>query len=139
MEKRIVEINGMKLEVDMSTARRIDEFKIGDNVKVLKKKYDGHEVLAGVITEFVNFKELPTIIIAVFEETYSGTEINFIHYNSNLEGVEIVACCEHELKLEKSRIIDKFNEKIASKQSEIDEITNKRDYFVKHFAKHFEA
>ena len=55
--KRIIEINGIKLEVDLSTAKRIDEFRVGDNVKVLRKGYnDNFEVLAGVIVEFVNFK-----------------------------------------------------------------------------------
>ena len=33
-DKRIIEINGVKLEVDMTTARRIDEFRVGDTVKV---------------------------------------------------------------------------------------------------------
>ena len=34
---RTIEINGIKLEVDLRTAKRIDQFKVGDNVKVLKK------------------------------------------------------------------------------------------------------
>ena len=34
-EKRLVEINGIKMEVDMRSARRVDTFKVGDNVKVL--------------------------------------------------------------------------------------------------------
>ena len=55
--KRIIEINGVKLEVDMSTAKKIDEYRVGDNVKVLKKDYSGnYDVLAGVIVEFVNLK-----------------------------------------------------------------------------------
>jgi len=35
MSKQIIEINGVKLEVDLSTAKRIDEFRVGDTVKVL--------------------------------------------------------------------------------------------------------
>ena len=34
-EKRIVEIDGVKIEVDLRTAKRIDTFAVGDNVKVL--------------------------------------------------------------------------------------------------------
>ena len=34
MSKQIIEINGVKLEVDLSTAKRIDEFRVGDTVKV---------------------------------------------------------------------------------------------------------
>lgn len=138
--RRIVEINGIKLEVDMTTAKRIDEFKIGDNVKVLKSYNAGtsFDVLPGVIVEFVNFKELPTIIIAVFKQDYYGTKLEFINYNSKTENVEITLCCEHELKLEKCRVIDKFNQEIEKKKSEYEEITAKRDYFVKYFAKFFE-
>jgi ribosomal protein L19 len=138
-EKRIIEINGIKLEVDLSTARRIDEFKIGDNVKVLKKCNASYEVYAGVIVEFVNFKERPTIIIAIFKNDYFGVKLEFIHYNSSIEDIEMVACGEHELKLEKSRVIDKFNNEIERKKAELDEMTAKRDYFLKHFSKYFEV
>jgi hypothetical protein len=134
--KRIIEINGIKLEVDMSTAKRIDEFKVGDNIKVLK---DATDVMPGVIVDFVNFKELPTIQIAVFKQDYWGTQIEFINYNSRTEGIEIMPCSEHELRLEKCRVIDKFNLEIEKKQSEVDELIQKRDWFVKHFAKYFTA
>lgn len=137
--KRIIEINGIKLEVDLSTAKRIDEFKVGDNVKVLKKGYNNdYDVLAGVITEFVNFKELPTMIVAVFKQDYSGCRLEFINYNAKTEGVEITPCCEHELKLEKCRVIDKFNQEIEKKRTEMEELIAKRDYFEKYFAKYFE-
>ena len=134
--KRIVEINGVKLEVDLSTARVVDEFKVGDNVKVLK---DSKNIHAGVITEFVNFKSLPTIVIAIFKEDYwSGAGIEFIYYNSQTEGVDVVPCCEHELKLDKCRIVDKFDQKIEKARGEMEDLTAKRDYFIKYFEKHFE-
>ncbi|MHC4294732.1 MAG: hypothetical protein ACYSTL_04025, partial [Planctomycetota bacterium] len=37
---RVVEINGVKLEVDLRHAKVIDQFRVGDRVKVLKKKYE---------------------------------------------------------------------------------------------------
>ena len=135
---RIIEINGIKLEVDLSTAKRIDEFKIGDNVKVLRKKYsESYQVDAGVIVEFVNFKELPTMIIATFEQDYSGTRLDFIYYNAMTKDIEISLCCEHELKLEKNRVIDKINQEIEKKKGEMDGLIAKRDYFEKYFAKYF--
>ena len=60
-EKRIIEIDGVKIEVDMRTAKRIDTFKVGDNVKVLCKSGDDFKVRPGVIIDFCNFKEKPTI------------------------------------------------------------------------------
>ena len=135
---RIVEINGIKLEVDLTTARRIDQFKIGDNVKVLQKNYaDSYSVHPGVIVEFVNFKELPTIIIALLKDSYSGIHLDFINFNEKTEDVEITLCSEHELKLEKGRMVDKFNSEIDSKLEQVNELQNKRDYFLKHFRKYF--
>lgn len=135
--KRVIEINGVKLEVDLTTARRIDEFKVGDNVKVLKKNGGAYEVLAGVIVEFVNFKELPTIIIATFKNDYWGPKLEFINFNSQIQDIEIMLCSEHELKLEKGRMIDKIQQEIDKKQNEIDELVAKKEYFVKYFAKYF--
>lgn len=135
--KRIVDINGVKMEIDFSTARRIDEFRVGDNVKVLRKEYDSYQVYSGVIVEFVNFKSRPTIVIAIFKDDYSGATIEFLYYHEETTEFEITPAGEHELLLEKSRLVDKFNDQIASRKAEIDELQSKRDYFIKHFAKYF--
>ena len=72
--KRIVEIDGVKIEADFRTAKRIDTFAVGDNVKVLCKEYDGqYKVKPGIITDFANFKEKPTIVVAVFNEGSWGS------------------------------------------------------------------
>jgi len=135
---RTIEINGMKFDVDMSTAKRIDEFKIGDNVKVLKKSYnDKYDVLAGVIVEFVNFKDLPTMIIATFRQEYSGSTLDFINFNAETEGIEITLCCEHELKLEKCKVVDKMQGEIDKKRHEMEDMIARRDYFEKYFEKYF--
>ena len=137
--KRIIEINGIKLEVDLTTAKRIDEFRVGDNVKVLQKSGNDYNVLPGVIVEFVNFKELPTMIIATFKQDFWGSRLDFINFNAQTEDVEITLCSEHELKLEKCRVVDKFNIEIEKKKSEMEELINKRDYFEKYFQKYFVA
>ena len=36
-QKRIVEIGGVKIEVDLRTAKRVDSYRVGDPVKVLTK------------------------------------------------------------------------------------------------------
>lgn len=50
--KTIIEVNGVKLEVDLRTARRIDEIRIGDRVKVLIKGYSDYKVHAGTVIGF---------------------------------------------------------------------------------------
>lgn len=140
-EKRIVEIDGVNIEVDLRTARRVDCFKVGDNVKVLDKEYDGYKVKPGIIVDFAEFKELPTIVIAVFEEGSwsSAPSISFIHYNKAIDKkLEIVLASEDEIKISKDGVIEKFEREIQKKKNEYTDLQNKLDYFKKHFLKECE-
>lgn len=133
--KRIVEVNGVKIEVDMRYARRIDEFKVGDTVKVLDNRNGKNELRTGVITDFAEFKELPTIMVAVYKPSdyWSAPSIEFIPYNSNTEGIEIVAVSQEEIIVSKNTIVDAFNEQIERKRREVNDLIIRRDTFVKYF------
>lgn len=136
-DKRVIEVNGMKLEVDMRTARRIDSFRVGDNVKVLGKAYDDkHEIKAGIIVDFAMFKELPTIIVAVFNEGgWSSTpSITFDYINSESDK-ELIFASEEEIKLSKEGVIEKFEREIQKKKNEYTDLQSQLDYFRKHFLK----
>ena len=134
-EKRIVEINGVKLEVDLRSAKRIDEFKVGDTVKVLDNRNDKNEVRTGVITDFANFKELPTIIVAVYKagDYWSKPTIEFIPFNAETKGIEIVGVSAEEIIVSKETIVNKFDDEIAKKRDELNDLIVKRDTFVKYF------
>lgn len=138
-DKRIVEIDGVKIEVDLRTAKRIDTFKVGDNVKVLCKKYtDTFEVKPGIITDFANFKERPTIVVAVFNEGSwsSSPSIEFIHIYEGMEDkYEIVYTSDEDLRLTKDGVIEKFEREIAKKRNEAQDLENQLNYFIKHFVK----
>lgn len=47
--KRIIEINGVKLEIDTREAVSIDTVKVGDPVKVLIKDYSSYKSFPGVV------------------------------------------------------------------------------------------
>ncbi len=134
-EKRVIEVNGVKLEVDMRYARRIDEFRVGDTVKVLDKRNDKNEMRTGVITDFANFKELPTIMVAVYKsgDWWSAPTIEFIPYNSDTKDIEIVGVSAEEVMVSKDTIVDRFNDNIMKKKAELDDLIVKRDTFVKYF------
>lgn len=136
-DKRIVEIDGVKIEVDLRTAKRIDTFRVGDNVKVLCRDYnDNFKVKPGIITDFANFKEKPTIIVAVLEESYSGVSIDFIHIYEGMEDdYEIVYATEDEVKLSQNGVVEKFEREIAKKKHEMEELQFKLNFFKKHFMK----
>lgn len=133
-----IEINGVKLEVDLRTCRRIDTFKVGDNVKILKKQYSEYRVYSGVIVDFVNFKERPAIVVAYFNQDYGGVEINFETITKDSKDVDIAPCLPHEMKINKARVIDKFDIKIAEKMREADELRQKKEYFINNFGKFFD-
>lgn len=138
---RTIEINGIKMEMDMRYARRIDTFSVGDTVKVLDKR-DGKNVMRpGAITDFANFKELPTIIVAVYKagDYWSAPSIEFISYNADTEGVEIVGVNAEEIIVSKETIVQKFDDEIAKKRDELNDLIIKRDTFVKYFGKKVEA
>lgn len=136
-EKRVIEIDGVKIEVDLRTAKRIDTFRVGDNVKVLCKEYDGEfKVKPGIITDFANFKEKPTIVVAVLEESYYDVSIKFVHIYEGMENkYEIVYAAEDEVKLSQDGVVEKFEREIAKKKHEMEEFQFKLDFFKKHFMK----
>ena len=136
-DKRVIEINGIKMEVDMRSARRVDEFKVGDNVKVLEKSYSNHKILNGVIVEFVNFKDLPTIQVAVFETSYTGSNIRFININENTTEHEILPASRHEMEIEKEGVIESLEREMQSAMHKYNELKSKRDWFIKYFDKYF--
>ena len=136
--EREIEIDGVKVAVDMRTVKKIDVYRVGDNVKVLKKTYDNYHTYSGVIVDFVNFKELPAIVVAYFNQDYSGTSIEFETITKDTKDIEIAPCLPHELSINKNRVIDKFNYEIEQQQHKVDELKAKRDYFLENFGKFFE-
>lgn len=134
-EKRVIEINGVKLEVDLRNARRIDEFRVGDNVKVLDTRSGKNEVRSGVITDFANFKDLPTIIVAMYKagDYWMKPTIEFIYFNSDTEGIEIVGVSAEEIIVSKDTIVQMFDDEIIKKRDELQDLIVKRDTFVKYF------
>ncbi len=134
-----IEINGIKMQVDLRYATRIETIKVGTKVKVLTKDYSGHKVQHGVVIGFEPFQELPTIIVAHVEIGYSATEIKFLYFNKASKDVEIVvAYNEDEYALDKENILKALDRDIAKKEREIEDIQSKRQYFLDKFATYWE-
>lgn len=140
-DKRIIEINGVKLEVDMRTARRIDEFKVGDSVKILDRRDGKNDMRSGVITDFANFKELPTMMVAMYKagSYWERPTIEFIPFNAETEGIEIVGVGAEEIMVSRDTVVQKFDDEITKKRDELNDLIIKRDTFVKYFGKGQEA
>lgn len=137
-EKTIIEVNGIKLEVDLRTAKRIDQFKVGDKVKVLVKSYSSYQSYPGIIAGLDNFKERPTIIVAYIDLQYSSCSLKFTYINKDSADVEICPANDVDLSVDKSDVLNKFDEEIRKKSLEIVEIENRKKYFIENFQRHFE-
>lgn len=138
---RQVEINGIKLEIDERTARTIDQYKVGDKVKVLIKNYgDNYTVHPGVIVGFSDFKALPTIDVMYCDrDRWESDCFKFVYINSHTkDGTEISPFNEIETILDKQSVIDKMDSAISKKKAELEDLRMKREYFVERFAKAFE-
>ena len=131
-----VEINGVKLEVDMRTARKIENYKIGDRVKVLVKSYQTYKPHPGVIVAFDLFENLPTITVAYVDVTYSKAEINFAYINANDTDTEI-APYNDDILVDKAQVTDLIDREIAKNLEAVEDLKRKKAYFDKNFALYF--
>src|SRR3990167_3122947 len=135
--KRIVEVNGIKLEIDMRYAKTIDEYKIGDPVKVLIKEYSSFTPYPGIIAGFDAFKERPTIIVAYLNLKYNAAEIKLTYITKDSADIEICPMSEVERKIDKTEALEAFEREMVKKRGELREMETKRDYFLAHFNKYF--
>lgn len=137
-EKRIIEVGGVKMEVDMRYARAIDTFRIGEKVKVLIKEYsDSYVTYPGVIIGFDNFKERPCIVIAYTKVGYSDTDIKFAYLTKDSKDLEIVPMINDELHFAKEEVIEGFDRRIKKLKQEVDELETKKAYFLNKFGNYF--
>lgn len=133
-----IEVNGVKLEVDLRTARRVEELRVGSKVKVLTKEpYSTHKVYPGVVCGFEPFKTLPTIIVCYLVIDYNKAELRTVAYNAESKDVEIVASIDDVLLVDQSEVTHFFDREQAKLEQQIADLQAKRDYFVRMFGAYF--
>ena len=136
--KRIIEINGVKMEVDLRTAKRVENFKVGDAVKLLLKSYgDSFTSYPAVIVGFDEFQNRPTIIVAYIASSYSSTELKFAYINKDSKDHEIAPMQEFETKLSFNEIQKQFDKRIYDKELELKKIQDEKLWFNKNYETYF--
>lgn len=134
--RTIIEVNGVKLDVDLRTAIRVDTLRVGDRVKVLtKNSYEtAHKVHPGVVCGFEPFGKLPTIIVAYLDIDWSEAKLKFAYLNAESKDFEVIKAVDNDsLDLDKANVIGLLDRDIAKKQAEVDEAMRRRDYFLREF------
>ena len=136
-EKNIqtVEIKGVKFDVDLSTAVKIENYQVGDRVKVLYKMYgDEWKTANGIIIGFHWFEDLPTIHVAYVPEGYDEYELKLLNYNKRTKDYQLSKITEGEhLFIKRFNIERCFDRKIGEKKQEIEELQQKKAFFLEHF------
>lgn len=133
-EKTIIEVNGVKIEVDMRTARRIEEIRVGDRVKLLSTSdYGGNKVFPGIVVGFEPFKEMPTIVVAYIETDWSSASMKFAYINSKSKNFDLVVAADDDWSVDRDTILKQFERQIAVKRREIEAIEEQQRYFETNF------
>lgn len=138
--KRIIEINGVKLEVDLRYAKTIEAYRIGQKVKVLIKEYtDSYKSYPGVIVGFDNFVERPTIVIAYVQVTGYDSNIKIVYLNKDSKDIEITPMIVDEVAFTREDGLKLFQAQIDKKKGEVEELEMKKSYFLEKFGEYFKA
>lgn len=133
--RQTIEINGVKLDVDLRTAVRVETMRIGDRVRVLVKNYSGFDVCPGVVVGFEPFQKLPSIVVAYIQS--GGLSIKVI--NNETKDFEIVPALDDTLMLEREHVVELMTREINRKEVELSEARQKLDYFNRMFGRWFES
>ena len=137
-QNTIIEINGIKMEVDLRHAKRIDTLRIGDRVKCLVKGYSGMDTRAGVVIGFEPFPSLPSIVVAYLDTGYGSDLLKFKTFNSETKDFEIVPDMDNNaLDVDKAHILAQFDREAEKKRQELEDIQAKRKFFLAHFGRYF--
>lgn len=135
----IIEINGVKMSVDLSKAKVISEYKVGDYVKILLKEYgENYKTYLGNIIAFDNYATTPTIVIAYVKAEYNSASIEYVHFNKGTKNIELTPLNDWDVPLRKSIVMEQFNKEILKKEQELKEMRNKAQMFEQLFAKWFD-
>lgn len=131
----IVEINGVKMEIDLRHAKvaRVETLKVGTKVKVLRKVYDGHAINSGVVIGFDAFEKLPTIRVAFIEVSYSDTPLKFFAFNADTKDAELLIDDSDDISFNRDSIMQSLIRHIETKRIELEKAQSAHDLFLKHF------
>lgn len=140
MEEQTHEINGKKFIIKNDpTMTHVEEYRVGDQVMVLKKTYSDYKMFPGVIIGFYDFQAKPTIHVAYLNVEYSKASIEFQAFNSETKDVEFCRYTGDDLPYGKDRVLTLLQEEVQKQENALRELKHKRDYFLECFGRYFIA
>lgn len=138
-QKRIVEVNGMKLEVDMREAVRIDTFKVGTKIQVLEKGNYGNNytMYPGMIVGIAEFRSKVGILIAYIENCYNGGKLKYATITEDSTNIEIIAAEEEAVMrlFTYDDMIRNMSNEIEDLELKLKKIKSDKQFFEDNFGK----
>lgn len=129
----IIEVNGVKLDVDLREAKTVETYKVGDPVKVLVKQYNSWEACPGVIVGFANFTKCPGIEILYLNDRYGGADVKMALYTADSEDMEICPMSDYEVSFDRAMVLEKLDGEIHKGKEAVRLLETKRSAFDKFF------
>lgn len=130
-EKRIIEINGIKMEVDLRYAKRVDSYRVGDSVKALIRNYgDSFTAYPGVIVGFTEFQNRPCIDLLYLKQ---DGEVAFKSITKDDKDTEIAPFNQFEEDFDKVSVLEKLNRQIEQAEEAVRMTKAKKEAFLKFF------
>ena len=132
--KRIITINGVKMELDerSGTVTAVETLRVGDSVKVLTKDYSGYAVNAGTIIGFEPFQKLPTICVAYIDRV--GSALKFLYFNEESKDVEVIkATTDDFLAVDRETVERAMSREITKAETALSAAREKLAYFKQNF------
>jgi hypothetical protein len=139
MQTETVKVRDVAIEVMPQMARRTETLRVGSKVKVLiKEAYQkDHKVHPGVVVGFEPFKELPTVVIAYADISWSDCNIRFLYLNENTKDAEVIAACDLDHGIDNGAAEKWFARQIEAKTREAADLAAKREFFRSHFGENW--
>lgn len=128
-------VGALTIAAGRDAAIRAEILKVGDPVRVfIKPSYGDAAVHTGVVVGFEPFKTMPTIIVAYVEVGYAKAEMKMLYYNEGSKDTEILpAAPDVSIEIERSRVLDYFDNEETKALATVAELRAKRAYFEKYF------
>jgi|SRR5690606_30556909 len=134
----IIEVHGIKMEVDLRSAKRIDTLRVGDRVKCLVKTYSGMNTYPGVVVGFEPFPSLPSIVVAYLDPGYGSELLKFQTFNAETKDFEIIADIDNNsLEVSKESVLARMDREIEKAKLNVEELESKRNFFISNFGAYF--
>lgn len=141
-QMQTIEINGIRYEVKIDEATRLETFKVGDSVKLLVKEYnDSYKSHYGIILGFDDFRDFPNIQVAYLEMSYNAATIKIVDINPSSEKdnkYRISKVTDSNLLIDKAETLRLMDMEIEKKIAEAEELKRKKSYFVSRFGAYFD-